>query len=537
MISVAAMNKHFTTSGPVVPAEHYCIDPMQRLDWEEIRYLIAAKKYFVLHAPRQTGKTSTLLAMMEVLNRSGEYNTLYVNIEGAQVAREDVHWGMTLVCQSIAARARDYGIEPGLPALAKSVLADTDSANAVTELLSRWAQISPKPIVLMLDEVDTLIGDTLISLLRQIRAGYAQRPRAFPQSIILCGVRDVRDYRIENAHKETITGGSAFNIKAKSLVMGSFNRAEVETLYAQHTTATGQVFAAEIFPELWEDTHGQPWLVNALGNEMTWEDKTARDRSTPITLERYQAARERLIRSRATHLDQLTNQLKERRVHAVVAALLAGESRIANLQNDDLQYVEDLGLIRTSPQIAISNRIYQEIIPREITWQWQATITHQQAWYLTPERRLDMVKLLTAFQQFFRENSDVWLQGLPYKEAGPHLILQAFLQRIVNGGGRIHREYALGRKYTDLYLEWPLDEVKGFYGEVQRVVLELKILYANLDKTITDGISQVSSYARHCGATEAHLVIFNRNPEVSWDEKIWHEVRHDAALQVDVWGA
>ena len=150
---------------------------------------------------------------------------------------------------------------------------------------------------------------------------------------------------------------------------------------------------------------------------------------------------------------------------------------------------------------------------------------------------MDMPKLLAAFQQFFRENAQSWLERYAYKEAGPQLLLQAFLQRIVNGGGRIHREYALGRKYTDLYLEWPLDEVKGFYGEVQRVVLELKILYANLDKTITDGISQVSSYARHCGATEAHLVIFNRNPEVSWDEKIWHEVRHDTELQVDVWGA
>ncbi|MGB3918843.1 MAG: AAA-like domain-containing protein [Thiothrix litoralis] len=517
------MNKHFTTSGPVVPSKHYCIDPMQRLDWEEIRYLIGAEKYFVLHAPRQTGKTSTLLAMMEVLNQSDEYNTLYVNIEGAQTAREDADKGMTTVCQTIAARARDYGIEPTLPALAQSILERINPGTAITELLSRWAQLSPKPIVLMLDEVDTLIGDTLISLLRQIRAGYAQRPRAFPQSIILCGVRD--------------TGGSAFNIKAESLCMGNFSLAEVKLLYQQHTDATGQIFDEAVFPALWEDTQGQPWLVNALGHEMTWKDKTARDRSTLITQERYQAARERLIRSRATHLDQLTNQLKERRVHAVIAALLAGESRIANLQNDDLQYVEDLGLIRTSPQIAISNRIYQEIIPREITWQWQATITHQQAWYLTPERRLDMVKLLTAFQQFFRENSDVWLQGLPYKEAGPHLILQAFLQRIVNGGGRIHREYALGRKYTDLYLEWPLDEVKGFYGEVQRVVLELKILYANLDKTIADGLSQVGGYARHCGATEAHLVIFNRNPDVSWDEKTWHEVRHDAALQVEVWGA
>lgn len=536
MIFVVAMNKHFTTSGPVVPADHYCIDPMQRLDWEEVRYLIDAKKYFVLHAPRQTGKTSTLLAMVDVLNQSGEYNALYVNIEAAQAAREDMDKGLSIVCETIAASASYAGIEPALEDMVGELLRTRQPGAALTQLLSRWAQISPKPIVLMLDEVDALIGDTLISLLRQIRAGYAQRPRAFPQSIILCGVRDVRDYRMQNAHKETITGGSAFNIKAKSLRMGNFSLAEVRRLYQQHTDATGQTFDEDVFPALWADSQGQPWLVNALGHEMTWEDRSARDRSTPITQERYQAARERLIRSRATHLDQLTNQLKEPRVHAVIAALLAGESRIANLQDDDLQYVEDLGLIRTRPQIAISNRIYQEIIPREITWQWQATITHQQAWYLTPERRLDMVKLLAAFQQFFRENSDVWLQGLPYKEAGPHLILQAFLQRIVNGGGRIHREYALGRKYTDLYLEWPLDEAKGFYGEVQRVVLELKILYANLDKTITDGVSQVGGYARLCGATEAHLVIFNRDPEVSWDEKVWHQVRHDADLQVEVWG-
>lgn len=532
------MKKHFNTSGPVVPSQHYCIDPMQRLDWEEVQTLIERQKYFVLHAPRQTGKTSTLLAMMEVLNQSGDYNVVYANIEGAQAAREDMDKGMTLVCQTIANRARDYGIAPELPELVETILDKIAPGTALTELLSRWAQISPKPVVLMLDEVDTLIGDTLISLLRQIRAGYAQRPRAFPQSIILCGVRDVRDYRIQNVHKETITGGSAFNIKAESLRMGNFTLEEVRMLYQQHTAATGQTFDAPVFRELWEDSQGQPWLVNALGHEMTWKDKEARDRSTPITLERYRAARERLIRSRVTHLDQLTNQLKERRVHAVIAALLAGDNLIANLQDDDLQYVEDLGLIRTRPQIAISNRIYQEIIPREITWQWQASITQQQAWYLTLEHRLDMALLLTNFQQFFRENSEIWLQGVSYPEAGPHLILQAFLQRIVNGGGRIHREYALGRKRTDLYLEWPLDEAKGFYGEVQRVVLELKIFRSNLDKTIAEGVAQSTAYARQCGATEVHLILFNRDPEIPWDEKIWHQVQHDttSGMQVDVWG-
>lgn len=531
------MNKHFNTSGPVNPADHYCIDPMQRLDWEEVHYLISHEKYFVLHAPRQTGKTSTLLAMADTLNQSGEYHALYVNIEATQAVREDMDKGMTSVCQTIAARASDYGIEPTLPAVAQSILTHISPSIAVTELLARWAQISTKPIVLMLDEVDALIGDTLISLLRQIRAGYAQRPHAFPQSIILCGVRDVRDYRIQNAHKETITGGSAFNIKAASLRMGNFTLDEVRQLYQQHTDATGQTFAADVFPALWADSQGQPWLVNALGQEMTWADKTARDRSTPITLERYTAARERLIRSRATHLDQLANQLKEPRVHKVVAALLAGDSLIANLQNDDLQYVEDLGLITTRPQIRIANAIYQEIIPREITWQMQASISHEQAWYLTPARRLDMPKLLAAFQQFFRENGEIWLQDLPYPEAAPHLILQAFLQRIINGGGRLHREYALGRKRTDLYLEWPLDETQGFYGEVQRVVLELKILRGNLDQTISDGVTQAIAYAQQCGADEVHLIIFNRNAAVSWDEKIWQQTYSDGALSVMAWGA
>ncbi|MFW2132571.1 hypothetical protein [Ectothiorhodospira haloalkaliphila] len=109
-----------------------------------------------------------------------------------------------------------------------------------------------------LDEVDALVGDTLISLLRQIRAGYPQRPDAFPQSILLCGVRDVRDYRLHQEGAQVITGGSAFNIKAESLRMGNFTEEERQTLWQQHTDETGQTFDPTIFQELWEDTHGQP---------------------------------------------------------------------------------------------------------------------------------------------------------------------------------------------------------------------------------------------------------------------------------------
>jgi hypothetical protein len=533
------MEKFFNTAGPIIPEDHYHIDLLHRLDWEEVQHLIASKKYFVLHAPRQTGKTSTLLAMVKALNAAGHYQALYVNIEAAQAARQDAEAGLAIICETIASTASIDGIQPELEAMTIKLLAERQARSVLTTLLSRWAQLSAKPIVLMLDEVDALVGDTLISLLRQIRAGYAQRPQAFPQSIILCGVRDVRDYRIHTSDKEIITGGSAFNIKATSLIMDSFTLKEVHALYQQHTTATGQTFADSIFPVLWEDTRGQPWLVNALGYAMTWEDREARDRSVSITLERYQAARERLIRSRQTHLDQLADKLREPRVHQVIAAILAGQERIDNIRDDDLQYVEDLGLISTRPSIAISNRIYQEIIPREVTWAWQSTITNQEtAWYVLPDGRLDIPALLRAFQQFFREHSDIWLQGLPFKEAGPQLILQAFLQRIVNGGGRINREYALGRKYTDLLLEWPLDKKQGYYGQVQRVVLELKILYSNLDKTMTDGVQQVADYARRCGSEEAYLLIFNRDPAVSWDAKIWENADFkDGDLPVSVWGS
>jgi hypothetical protein len=65
------MERTFNTTGPTEPEDHYCIDPLTRLDFGEVRNLVEAKKYFVLHAPRQTGKTTTLLAMMRAFNVEG----------------------------------------------------------------------------------------------------------------------------------------------------------------------------------------------------------------------------------------------------------------------------------------------------------------------------------------------------------------------------------------------------------------------------------------------------------------------------------
>jgi hypothetical protein len=533
------MEKQFNTAGPCKPNLHYMLDPLQRIDLEEILQLIYQERYFILHAPRQSGKTTSLLAMVDYLNTQGQYLALYVNIERGQGARENVTHVMGAILSALESTLMYYHQEDLIHSISnirsKYPDAEHDWLNKALTLLSF---ASTKPLVLFFDEVDALVGDSLISFLRQLRAGYNTRPRSFPSSVVLCGVRDLKDYRMYMGGKDIITGGSAFNIKAESLRLGNFSFDDTKALWLQHTEATGQQFAPEIFDELWLDTMGQPWLVNALGHQLTWKMRENRDRKRFITLEMYKQAREALIQSRATHLDQLVDKLREPRVQPIIADLLSGEFPKKQYPTDDLEYVEDLGLIRTRPQIEISNRIYKEVIPRELVWTTQAAISYNHTPFVRADHSLDFPKLLREFQQFYRENAEAWLEGVNYKEVAPQLLLMAFLQRVINGGGRIEREYALGRKRMDLFVEWPLDPKKHLEGPKQKIILELEVIRErNSPETVLqEGLRQTRDYATLKGVKEAHLVLFDRRPNKTWDEKIYDRVTEVEGYTIHVWG-
>ncbi|WP_218068352.1 AAA-like domain-containing protein, partial [Candidatus Thiosymbion oneisti] len=158
--------KTFNTAGPTRPDEHYRVPPLSRWDMEEIRRLIGEKRYFVLHAPRQTGKTSCLLALMEQLNAGQDYTALYVNLEPAQAARGDVAAGMRTIVSGIAQNAHRYLGDQRLREWVDETLHECGPHGALQGLLSHWSEENDRPIVLLLDEVDSLVGDTLISLLR-----------------------------------------------------------------------------------------------------------------------------------------------------------------------------------------------------------------------------------------------------------------------------------------------------------------------------------------------------------------------------------
>lgn len=526
--------RFFNTAGPVRYDDHYCLPPLTRFDLEGVLTLISQKKYFVLHAPRQTGKTTCMLALMDYLNQSNQYHCLYCNVEMAQTAREDVQRGIRAILSEIASMAQVYLKDRSLEEIWSDVLEKSGGEAALNKILTLWAEASEKPIVLLIDEIDSLIGDTLISVLRQLRAGYPNRPKHFPQTIILCGVRDVRDYRIHSdIGKAIITGGSAFNIKAESLRLGDFSREEVEILLKQHTEETGQAFEENAIESIWKLTNGQPWLVNALAYEVCFKMKEGCDRSKNITAEMVTEAKERIILRRETHLDQLTDKLQEERVQKVIGPMLQGGTLGRQVSEDDIQYVTDLGLVRRAETgLEIANPIYREVIPRDLTFITQLNFesTVRSAWYVKDDGRLDVSKLLTAFQEFFREHSEHWVERFNYKEAGPQLLMQAFLQRIVNSGGRVEREYGLGRMRTDLLVIWL------YPSGVQKTVIELKILYRSIERTVKEGLEQTWEYMDRCGADDGNLVIFDRDKNKTWEEKIFSREERYKGKRIWVWG-
>ncbi len=522
--------RFFNTSGPVVAADHYCIPPLERLNLAEVRRLIRDKRYFVLHAPRQTGKTSALLALRDLLNAEGNYGCVYVNVEGGQAGNDDVEQVMRTILGELASWARSTLGDEFLDAIWLDILAKYGPRSALREALTRWSAAAPKPLVLLIDEIDALIGDSLLSVLRQLRAGYVRRPGEFPQSVVLCGVRDVRDYRIQStAENAIVTGGSAFNIKARSLRLGDFSREEVSALLGQHTAETGQAFTAEAVETVWTQTQGQPWLVNALADEACFYG-VAQDRRHPVAADAIHTAQEQLILRRETHLDQLADKLKEERVRRVVEPLLSGGEQ-RRFVDRDLEYVRDLGLVAQDRPLRIANPIYAEVVPRELTWVVQEEFDQETAWYVDSDGRLDVGELLSAFQAFFREHSEHWVERFEYKEAGPQLLLQAFLQRVVNSGGRIEREYGLGRGRTDLLIVWPQGE------QTRRFVVECKVLHKSLAQTVAEGVEQTAGYVDRCEAEAGHPVIFDRRVDRRWADKVFHDRRTaDRGVPIDIWG-
>ena len=136
--------RFFNTEGPVFAKDHYCIPPLERVDLDEILTLIDWKKYSVLHAPRQSGKTSMLKALAELLNDEGTYCCVYMNVEPAQAARQDVDKAIPLVVGELAIRARETLQDDSVDEIWSHVSDRVGSGLLLKEVLVRWSKTKSK---------------------------------------------------------------------------------------------------------------------------------------------------------------------------------------------------------------------------------------------------------------------------------------------------------------------------------------------------------------------------------------------------------
>jgi type II secretory pathway predicted ATPase ExeA len=460
--------------------------------------LIAQQSYFVLHAPRQTGKTTAMFSLARELTAGGQYTAVLLSLEVGAPFSDDADMAENAILSSwrsdTLARLPDELQPPPWPA--------AEPGAKIRTALRAWARSSSRPLVLFLDEIDALQDDALISVLRQLRAGYNDRPDAFPHALALIGLRDVRDYKVASGGSDRLRSASPFNIKVESLTLRNFTAPEVIDLYAQHTADTGQVFTPAALERAFDLTQGQPWLVNALARQAV--EVLVPDPAMPVDVAHIDAAKERLIERQDTHLDSLAERLQEERIRRIIEPMLAGQP-LGTVPFEDIQFVLDLGLCRMDPRggLVIANPIYREVLPRVLTGTPSAALPRITATWLTPTGELDPPKLLEAFLSFWRQHGEPLLRSAPYAEIAPHLVLMAFLHRVVNSGGTLEREYAIGTDRMDLCLR---------YGAVT-LGIELKVWRDGRGDPLTAGLEQLDSYLAGLGLMSGWLIIFDQRKD------------------------
>jgi len=490
------MARWFNTAGPCNPADHYMLPAMRRLP--EVRRLIEQKSYFVVHAPRQVGKTTALLSLARELTTEGRYVAVLVSMELGAAFPRDVGTAELAILQSWQA-----ALEAQLPPeLHPPPFPEAPVGSRIATALAAWAKACPKPLVVFLDELDALRDGVLISLLRQLRDGYRNRPEHFPTSLALIGLRDVRDYKAATGEGGTLGTASPFNIKVRSLTLRNFTAEEVVELYAQHTAETGQRFEPEALSRAFELTQGQPWLVNALAKLAV--EELAPDKSQPVHRADIERAKALLIERRETHLDSLAERLREPRVRRILEPMLAGLA-LGDVPEDDLRFVQDLGLVRIAPTggLEMANPIYREVIPRVLASTAFASLPPQPNTWVRADGHLDKERLMEAFLAFWRQHGQPLLGTAPYHEIAPHLVLMAFLHRVANGGGTLEREYAIGTGRMDLCLRYGPDTL----------ALELKVWRDKEKDPLEEGLAQLDRYLTGPRLDSGWLVIFDRRSE------------------------
>jgi hypothetical protein len=522
--------------------------------------LINDEEYFILHAPRQSGKTTLLNALTDKINEDGQDYALYCPLSSL-ISTQKMGRTFDIICNLFL----NYCEKSKVPSLNELVpqiidIPREDVSFRLRAFLQLACRTLDKQLVLFFDEADCIPEAALLPFLAQIRDGYNDRvildPMSFPKSIILAGLRNLYDYRSQDRPEDkSRVKLSPFNIQALPQSIPNFTKDQIRDLFKQHTDASGQVFDNSSIEMVWTWTEGQPWLVNALARDII-NTQLKNDYSVNIDSSLVERAVNELFLQKQVHIVSLIQRLDEIRVKRVMmSALSLSDINIDSLFEEDIKYCVDLGLLKLGnngfADCLPSNLFYSEMIIKYLTKQLNIESINFPKNIWMDGISLDMNGILRNFQEFWLQNSLIMAQGdritglanniinsiilseninqteimnnpihitkinkevsRIINESLCVLVFFSYLQRVLNGGAElVRREYAVNQKFIDINVIY----------QGRSYPIEAKIKDA---VTTERGIIQLLGYINNCNATQGWLIEFDRNPEKPLKDKISFE--------------
>ncbi|MDR2353361.1 MAG: ATP-binding protein [Deltaproteobacteria bacterium] len=505
--------KYFNTGGPSDPSRHYVVPAVERVP--VARQLVEDGLFFVLHGPRQSGKTTFVLEFIREINSCGRYHAFYLSLQEARGIK-----GLSKFASFFVETLNEALKNSGVEILAKTTVPYEDLTfpqKAIRRALNSLCSSLDKPVILFIDEVETLQGKVLKSFLDQIRCGFVMRNRFnFPHSLGLVAMRDLEDLRLEHTSaKRASLLASPFNI-ARDLYLPNFSFADINKLYEMHVVTTGQIIEDQARVRAWEWSEGQPWLVNALIAEVV-EVILNGDLGKVVTEDLIDRAAQELLKNRPAHLRHLMLWLEDPRIRRAVGPVIAGSVIKRPVLNEGIFLALDLGLLSAdvNDHLRPANRLYRYLMESSFTRSLKFPASLE-GLFINKDNIL-MTSLLREFQRYWREMSRSWLR--PYQNIPAvlsHLATQTFLKAATASQTHLVRGSVLGEDSLEICAE--------FSGKRYPLLLMVA-----RPRAVETGLEELSRNLESLGVLEGWLLVFDFDYQKTAEEKMYWKTKTLAA--------
>ncbi|UCH93863.1 MAG: AAA-like domain-containing protein [Candidatus Aminicenantes bacterium] len=489
--------RFFEDSGTVNPEESYYVplDNVYNTKKQDIKTMVDRGRYFSIFAPRQSGKTTFFEGIRDQLHDEPTYVSIilsfekYTNIDKTrfyQLIEEELYSQLLnrlrrVNCDKIEAVERF---------LDSHRLIDHISFTQLFDELNRLIQF--KKIVIFIDEFDGIPLKELGNFLTALRSLYQKYKKVKQKALYSVGLVGIR-----NITKLVVGGVSPFNI-ADQVNLPAFTLENVRCLYAQYTEETNQPFTPGAVKKVYEETAGQPWLVNRLGTILTIDIKP--ETMEPIDEKDVEQAIGMLLREKNDHFDNLYEKAK---LHKETFVEIVFDHVEYEPDGEDQGWLEQYGLIKyKNGNAVVANNIYKTRFIKTFFKEVNAYREISIQAYTLAGNRLDMKRILLDFNNYIAQIgvNAFYQKKKPYEKTGQFSLTAWLYQFVRSGEGELRYEASSGLGRMDILLTY-----KG-----KKYIIETKVNRYDINAILEEGITQLSGkYLATEFFAEGYLVIFD----------------------------